>query len=152
MLLLQVSSNDDVCAFHHFFIPSDFDNKTNYDTSIKGLALLRLLKIDIPSEPSPSTVMSAMSQTERVASAYSFQQITNTRHIVDEKKRKAMKCVNALVISMFRSASPYFPLVGCAFVNYSLHNGVVEESAPAFLVFGYCKIALVRGFKTFGEF
>ena len=119
------------------------DNLGRYSEAVTyGLDLLSRLKFDIPSEATPSAVMRAMADTGRACSAYSFDQITSTHHIVDEKKRTIMNIANVLTISFFRYASPYLPLVGCAVVNYSLQNGVCEESASAFFIFGYFKNSL----------
>ncbi|KAL7536058.1 hypothetical protein ACHAXR_006893, partial [Thalassiosira sp. AJA248-18] len=108
-----------------------------------GLELLRKLKFDIATDPSPSSVMAAMAETRKAASAYSFNQITSRRQIVDSKNRNVYKIVEALVISFFRSTSPYFPLVACAAVNYTLHNGICEDSAIAFVLFGGEKLSLL---------
>ncbi len=52
-----------------------------------------------------------------------------------------MKCTNAITIGLFRSASPYMPLVACAVINYSLQNGICDEAASAFFLFGYFKVS-----------
>ncbi len=107
-----------------------------------GLNLLRLLKIDIPQEPSPLAVMSAMADTGRATSAYSFDQIIGTRPMVNEKKISVMQVCNVLIISFFRSAPSYLPLIACAVVNHCLQNGICEESASAFGMFGYFKVSI----------
>lgn len=110
--------------------------------SKKGLALLRLLEIDISDDPTPSVVADAMSKTALAASAYSFNQLTNTTHTVSTKNRSIVNIMNALLVSLFRSSSPYLPLVGCALVNYSLQHGICPEASTAFVVFGYFRICL----------
>jgi len=119
------------------------DNSGRYSDAVtNGLNLLRSLKIDIPSEPTLSAAMRAMADTGRAVSAYTFDQITNTHHIVDEKKRNVLRCTAALLISFFRSAQRYLPFISCALVNYSLENGICEESVSAFMMFGYFKVSL----------
>jgi len=120
------------------------DSLGRYDDAVaKGVELLHKLKFDIPSStPSPAAVMKAMAETGNNASAYSFDQITNMNHIVDAKKRNVIKLVEAMILSGFRSSSHYLPLIGCAAVNYSLQNGICEESAIGFLILGYFKASL----------
>ena len=90
-----------------------------------------------------------MSETGKIASQYTSNQITNLKHStpINAKKRNILKIVDAVIVACYRETSPYLPLVTCAMVNYSLQNGVVEESATAFAVFGYFKIFLEENFE-----
>ena len=89
-----------------------------------------------------------MRETANITSQYTSNQITNLKQAsIYARKRSIFKIVDAIIVSCFRSASPFLPLVACAMVNYSLQNGVVEESATAFAVFGYFKIFLEKNFK-----
>jgi len=117
--------------------------------------VLRLLKIDIPSAPSPMTVITAMRETSKVTSNYTTNQITSLKqNFISERKRNVFKIVNAIIVACYRESSPFLPLVTCAMVNYSLQNGVCEESATAFVVYGYFKVFLEEKFeeaKRYGD-
>jgi predicted ATPase len=115
----------------------------------RGLDVLRGLKLDIPAEPSPSCIMEAMALTSNVASKYSIEQITNLMRSgnVDKRKKNVLMSLNSIVVGAVRSSSPFLPLVSCAVVNYSLQNGVYEESALSFACLAYFKLVLARNYK-----
>ncbi|KAL7540948.1 hypothetical protein ACHAXR_010516 [Thalassiosira sp. AJA248-18] len=117
------------------------------ETIARGLAVLRLLKIAVPSA-SPMAVIESMRETSRITSQYSSDQITNMKQTsINARKRRILKIVDAVIVACYREASPYLPLVTCAMVNYSLQNGVCEESATAFVVYGYFRIFLEENFE-----
>ena len=127
---------EDSLAMQYILLRS-FDGLGQYHRGVSvGLELLRKLQFDIPSDPSPSSVMNAMRETGDVLSAHSFNQLTSRHQFVGIKKRNVFKIVESLIPCFFRSTSPYLPLVACAIVKYSLENGVCEESATGFFLFG----------------
>jgi len=54
--------------------------------------------------------------------------------------------VNTITLACYRQSSPYLPLIACAMVRYSLSNGVLEESATAFVVYGFFLVYLKNDF------
>ncbi|KAL7553733.1 hypothetical protein ACHAWF_018684 [Thalassiosira exigua] len=120
-------------------------------TIARGVALLRTLNFSIPPSPTPLIVMETLIQTAEVASRYSIEQIiqmqkatvvdsepcVNSAHVGD---RNILNLVEAVSMACYQTASPYYPLVTCAIVNYSLEHGICVESATAFSVLGYFKI------------
>mmetsp|Transcript_20337 Transcript_20337/g.34956 ORF Transcript_20337/g.34956 Transcript_20337/m.34956 type:complete len:434 (+) Transcript_20337:2-1303(+) len=83
-----------------------------------------------------------------MTSKYTTAQITNLKlKSINDRKRDVIKIVNVLTVACYRKASPFLPLVACATVNYSLQNGVCEESATAFVVYGYFQIFLTDNFE-----
>ena len=97
-----------------------------------GVALLRLLKVDISSSPTPIAVVQEIAKTDKVAARYTPNQIINMKasSAIDEKRRNLFRIADAVAVASYREASPYLSLIACAMVNYSLENGVVcEESA-----------------------
>eukprot|EP00984_Skeletonema_dohrnii_P012934 scaffold5299_cov102-Skeletonema_dohrnii-CCMP3373.AAC.2 len=120
-----------------------YEEQTN-----SGLAILRGLNFDIPKEPSPSLIMNAMANISNIASKYSIEQIAKLRSgKVDTRKKNILLSMDSITIGAYRSSSPFLPLITCAVVNYSLQNGVYEESALSFACLGYFKIALAGDYK-----
>jgi len=118
------------------------------ETIATGLAVLRLLKFDVPSAPTPMAVYRTMIETGNVTSKYTSDQITNLKQTsINARKRNILKIVDGVVLACYRESSPYLPLVACAMVKYSLQNGVCEESATAFVVYGYFKIFVQENFE-----
>eukprot|EP00984_Skeletonema_dohrnii_P007450 scaffold2701_cov137-Skeletonema_dohrnii-CCMP3373.AAC.9 len=114
----------------------------------RGLAILRGLNFDIPLEPSPSLIMDAMAHISSIASKYSIEQIAKLRSgKVDTRKKNILLSLSSIITGALRSSSPFLPLITCAVVNYSLQNGVYEESALSFACLGYFKIALAGDYK-----
>ena len=114
----------------------------------RGSAILRGLNFDIPLEPSPSFIMDAMAHTSNIASKYSIEQIAKLRSgKVDTRKKNILLSLDSITVGAYRSSSPFLPLITCAVVNYSLQNGVYEESALSFACLGYFKIALAGDYK-----
>ncbi|KAL7545937.1 hypothetical protein ACHAWF_009285 [Thalassiosira exigua] len=121
----------------------------------RGLAMLRLLKIDVPSTPSPETVIGSMRDTESIASKY-MPQLTNMKQTanIDARKQRVLTITDAVIVACYREASPFLPLVTCAMINYSLQNRVCEVSATAFVVMGYIQIFLADNYlegKNWGD-
>ena len=123
----------------------------NYEEQVaRGLDVLRGLKLDIPEKPSLSATMDAMAHTSNIASKYSVEQITSLMRSgtsVDKRKKDILLSLNSIIAGAFRSSSPFFPLITCAVVNYSLQNGVYEESALSFACLAYFKLALTGNFE-----
>ena len=114
----------------------------------RGLAILRGLNFDIPLQPTPAFIMGAMAQTAGIASKYNLEEIARLRSgKTDVRKKNILQIVDSMVTGAFRASSPFLPLITCAVVNYSLQNGVYEESALSFACLGYFKIALVGDYK-----
>ena len=100
------------------------------ETIATGLVVLRLLSIDIPSAPSPMTIMDEMAKTGKLTSQYTSQQITGMKQTsISARRRNILKIVDAVIQACYREASPYQILVSCAMINYSFQNGMYGESA-----------------------
>ena len=118
------------------------------ETIARGLAVLRLLGIDIPSAPSPVAVIESMQKTAKVTSQYTSNQLMSMKKsTLSARERSILTIVDAVIIAAYRQSSPFLPLVTCAMVNYSLQNGVCEESATAFTVYGYLRVFLEQNFE-----
>ena len=124
----------DSLAAQYIVLRSSWERMGKYEEQVaRGLTILRGLNLNIPLEPSPSSIMDDMAYSSSIASKYSIDQIT--------------KNLNSIVTGASRSSSPFLPLITCAVVNYSLQNGVYEESALSFACLGYFKIALLGDCK-----
>ena len=100
------------------------------ETIATGLAVLRLLSIDIPTVSSPMTIMEEMAKTTKLTSQYTSQQIISMKQTcMIARKRNVLEIVDAMFPVCYREASPYLPLLACAMINYSFQNGVCGESA-----------------------
>jgi len=123
----------------------------NYEEQVaRGLDVLRGLKLDIPEKPSLSAAIDAMAHTSNIASKYSVEQITSLMRSgtsVDKRKKNILLSLNSIITGGIRSSSTFVPLITSAVVNYSLQNGVYEESALSFACLGYFKLALTGNFE-----
>ena len=100
------------------------------ETIATGLAVLRLLSIDIPSASSPMEMMGEMTKTGQLTSQYTSKQIINMRQAsINTRKQNVLKIVEAMIAACYREASPYLLLVACGTINYSFQNGISGESA-----------------------
>ena len=140
---------EDSLVAHFLLIRSLETCGKNTEAVARGLAVLRALKFDIPSAPNPLVVINAMIQTGDIASRHNFNgSISLHRNgVLDARKRNVLKIIDAVNVACYRSASPHLPLVTCALVNYSLQNGIYEESASAFALFGYFKVFLEGNYE-----
>jgi len=110
--------------------------------------VLRLLLIDISSAPSPVTIMNEMTETGKLTSQYTSNQIINMKQTsISARKRNILKIADAVISACYREASPYQILVVCAMMKYSFQNGVCEESAASFVVYGFFQIFLREDFE-----
>mmetsp|Transcript_32513 Transcript_32513/g.78696 ORF Transcript_32513/g.78696 Transcript_32513/m.78696 type:complete len:1338 (-) Transcript_32513:142-4155(-) len=117
------------------------------ETIARGLAILRLLKVDIPAASDAATVMQAMIETGKITSKYTTAQITQMKVTsINAKKGYLFKIADSVIVACYCEASPFLPLVTCALINYSMANGIVEESATAFVSYGYFNIFLSQNF------
>jgi len=66
---------------------------------------------------------------------------------VSARKRNIMNIVDTVITACYREGSSYLPLVTCAMISYSFQNGVCEESAAAFVVYGFFQIFLREDFE-----
>ena len=139
----------DSLAAQYIVLRSSWERMGKYEEQVaRGLTILRGLNLDIPLEPSPSSIMDAMAYSSNIASKYSIDQITKLRGgKVDARKKNILLSLNSIVTGASWSSSPFLPLITCAVVNYSLQNGVYEESALSFACLGYFKIALLKDYK-----
>jgi predicted ATPase len=72
--------------------------------------------------------------------------LKQTNISVNARKRHIFSIVNTITLACYRQSSPYLPLIACAMVRYSLSNGVLEESATAFVVYGFFLVYLKNDF------
>jgi len=110
----------------------------------RGLALLRSLNLNVPSNPTPQIIMEILTETGNSAYKYSEEDIITMQKStsVNSIQRNVMHLLGAVSMACYQTASPYYPLVMCELVNYSLENGVCEESAQAFALLGYYQMFL----------
>ncbi|KAK1738459.1 putative AAA ATPase [Skeletonema marinoi] len=132
-----------------YMVLRSWERMGKYEEQVdRGSAILRGLNFDIPLEPSPLLIMDAMAHISNIASKYSIEQIAKLRSgKVDTRKKNILLSLNSIITGALRSSSPFLPLITCAVVNYSLQNGVYEESALSFACLGYFKIALAGDYK-----
>ena len=110
-----------------------------------GLAVLRLLKIDISPSTTPITIFQEIVKTDKIAATYTPNQIVHMKatSAIDERRRNLFRIVDAVMVASYMEASPYLPLITCAIFNYCLENGVVcEESASKYNFSHYFHILL----------
>jgi len=143
VLIEKLPFTDSLAA--QYIVLRSWERIGKYEEQVaRGLAVLRGLKFDIPLEPNPTFTMEAMALTSSISSRYSIEQISNLRSgKVDTRKKNILLSLNSIITGGLRSSSPFLPLITCAVVNYSLQNGIYEESALSFACLGYFKIALL---------
>ena len=135
------------------FVRSLESSGKNKESVAKGLELLRKLKFDFPSTPTPLLVKESMIATETVASQHNINQILAMRkRTICAHQLNVFKLFDALTVTTYRLSSPYLPLVAFAMVRYSLQNQLlVAETAVAFSSFGFFKLTLQGDYKQ-GEY
>jgi len=118
------------------------------DAIARGIDVLRQLKIDLPAIATPTCVFKTIRETRQITSQYTSESILKqTSSSVNARKRSIFNIFNIITGACYRQSSPNLPLIACAMVQYSLSNGVVKESATAFVVFGFFLIHLEDNFQ-----
>lgn len=129
----------------------------NQETMATALAVLRKLGFDIPSLPQlylsylfgrarglvPSIIKEGMKKTDEAASKCNFDCIAD----MNSSSIEVLKIFDSIILAGLRCRSPYFPLIVCATVRYSLENGVSEESALSFCLFGCFKLSIEDNYE-----
>ena len=118
------------------------------DAIARGIDVLRQLKIDLPAIATPTCVFKTIRETRQITSQYTSESILKqTSSSVNARKRSIFNIFNIITGACYRQSSSHLPLIACAMVQYSLSNGVVKESATAFVVFGFFLIHLETNFE-----
>lgn len=103
----------------------------------RGIDILRQLHFDFPSAPTIESIMYAMANTDAISSQYSTDQLTSLcEKPVDNSVHQVVKTMDAFYGSCYASSSPYFAIVACEMIKYSLQYGISQESTIAFAVYG----------------
>jgi len=108
---------------------------------MRVFGILAQKRIDMPSSPTEEVVRNVMTNTDKIATQYSIEQIIHQcDRFSDESVHGTIKICKHFFDFFFYAGSYIFPLLLCETVKYSLQNGVCHESASAFAAYGGMKI------------
>jgi len=118
----------------------------------EGIGILRRLGFEFPLSPTRESIKSALVSTSIITSQLNAEQIIGLcDRDLDDSAYAIVKIMESISTSCYSMSSPFFPLITCAIVNYSLQNGVCKESACAFAFYGFLKLSL-EGDYTAGKY
>ncbi|KAL9181842.1 hypothetical protein ACHAXT_012185 [Thalassiosira profunda] len=110
---------------------------------LKGMELLRKLKFDVPSAPSPESLMKAIGVTEQMAANFGKEQLLDLcEKEVDVSVHNVVKLLDAFYVSCYVSSSPFLPIVACIIMQFSFQQGICPEAPVAFSTYAMLKIFL----------
>jgi predicted ATPase len=146
--VIDHASFEDAIEVRQVILRSLTHSGKHEECTSKGLEILRRLDFEIASNPTPESVMTAMSSTDGIASKFSMEQIIALcEKSVDDAEKRVVKSLDATMASCILSSSPFLPLAACGMIQYSFQHGICPESTTAFAMFAMLKIFLAQDYE-----